>query len=129
MGIDQIPSSLELTRGQMRFVVSLSILALILSAVWLIAAYSTPGAGSTELPVIMGDGDHQFIGVFVIDPNSSPIDSLELLPGIGPALADRIVKYRQEHRFEKTVDITDVRGIGPKLYERIKPYLRIKRSN
>jgi len=74
-----------------------------------------------------GDADQQFIGVFVVDPNSSPVDSLELLPGIGPVLADRIVSYRQNQPFETEIDITEVKGIGPKLYERIKPYLKVRR--
>ena len=129
MKIDRVFKSFELTKGQSRFVLALSILAIILSGLWLIAAYSTPGQGASELPVILGDNDHEFTGVFVVDPNSSPADSLELLPGIGPVLAERIVSYRQSHQFENEVDITEVYGIGPKLYERIKPYLKIRRNN
>ena len=128
MGIDRVFKSLELTLGQSRFVLALAILAVTLSGWLLVAAYSTPGASSPELPVIMGDANREFTGVFVIDPNRSPVDSLELLPGIGPVLAERIVKYRESHPFENEVDITEVRGIGPKLYERLRPYLRIKRS-
>jgi hypothetical protein len=34
--------------------------------------------------------------------------------------------YRQLHRFEKEIDIINVKGIGPRTYERLKPYLKIK---
>lgn len=129
MGLDRVYHTLDLTPGQSRFVLALAILALILGGWLLLAAYSTRGASSPELPVIMGDANREFTGLFLIDPNRSPVDSLELLPGIGPVLAERIVKYRASHPFENEVDITEVRGIGPKLYERLRPYLRIKRRN
>jgi DNA uptake protein ComE-like DNA-binding protein len=80
---------------------------------------------SPRLELVLGQDDKLFTGVFVVDPNTSPADSLELLPGIGRTLADRIVEYRKKKMFKREVDITDVNGIGPKLYERIKPYLRI----
>lgn len=129
MGIDRVFGSFDLTRGQSRFVLALAILAVTLSGCLLVAAYSTPGENTPELPVIMGDAKAEFTGVFMIDPNRSPVDSLELLPGIGPVLAERIVKYRASHPFENEVDITEVRGIGPKLYERLRPYLKIKRNH
>jgi competence protein ComEA len=78
------------------------------------------------MPVFLGE-EEKFTGIFLLDPNTSPADSLELLPGIGRTLADRIIEYRQIKRFDEEIDITEVKGIGPKLYERIKPYLRIRR--
>ena len=80
---------------------------------------------SPRLELILGQDEKIFTGVFVVDPNTSPADSLELLPGIGRTLADRIVEFRKTHPFKREIDITDVNGIGPKLYERIKPYLRV----
>ena len=71
--------------------------------------------------------DQQYTGVFLLDPNTAPVDSLELLPGIGRVLADRIVEYRQHHQFAREVDLTEVKGIGPKMFERLRPYLRISR--
>ena len=50
---------------------------------------------------------------------------MELLPGIGRVLADRIVDYRQRRRFERPVDLTEVKGIGAKLLEQLRPYIRI----
>jgi DNA uptake protein ComE-like DNA-binding protein len=85
---------------------------------------STPTADALSAR-IFGDKNSEYTGVFLLDPNTAPVDSLELLPGIGRVLADRIVEYRQTHRFEHPVDLTEVKGIKPKLFEALKPYLRI----
>ncbi|MFH1858506.1 MAG: helix-hairpin-helix domain-containing protein [Candidatus Omnitrophota bacterium] len=42
------------------------------------------------------------------------------LPRIGPALARRIIAYRQEHGFHQKEDLLNVKGIGAKTYEEIK---------
>ena len=60
-----------------------------------------------------------------LDVNHSPADSLELLPGIGPALSRRIVEYRRAHGPFASVDsLVNVKGIGPKTLERIRIYFR-----
>jgi competence protein ComEA len=60
-----------------------------------------------------------------IDPNTAPQEDLELLPGIGPALAGRIVTDRTAHgRFDSAAVLTRVPGIGPRLVERLRPHLR-----
>lgn len=47
--------------------------------------------------------------------NTAPTAELERLPGIGPALAARIVAYREKHGPFRTVDdLLAVSGIGPK---------------
>jgi len=59
-----------------------------------------------------------------LDPNTCPADSLELLPGIGPALAGRIVAARAAGlHFACARDLQEVRGIGPRTVERLAPYL------
>ncbi len=59
-----------------------------------------------------------------LDPNTCPADSLELLPGIGPALAERIVTARAAGlHFACARDLQEVRGIGPRTVERLAPYL------
>ena len=90
-------------------------------------SYASQPAEAPPFEVIVGEDRQIFTGVFVLDPNTAPADSLELLPGIGKVLADRIVAYRQHRKFETEIDITDVNGIGPKLYERIKPYLKVRK--
>lgn len=62
--------------------------------------------------------------VFQIDINEADWAELTLLPTIGEALAKRIVEYREEHGpFRSPSDLRKVRGIGPKTFERIEPYL------
>jgi competence protein ComEA len=58
--------------------------------------------------------------------NSAQTDELDVLPGIGPALAGRIVAYRKEHGPFKTVeDIKKVKGIGNKLFEKMLPFIEL----
>jgi competence ComEA-like helix-hairpin-helix protein len=117
----------DFTRGQIRTLALLTFSALILAGVLFVRKYALPTEAATPFPVIIGETNKPLTGIFLLDPNTAPADSLELLPGIGPVLADRIVAYRQNHRFQSEIDITEIKGIGPKLYEQIKPYLRIKR--
>ena len=52
-------------------------------------------------------------GSGLINVNTASADELEKLPGIGPALAERIVSHRQAHGpFASLDDLTDVPGIG-----------------
>ncbi|MBI2870132.1 MAG: ComEA family DNA-binding protein [Candidatus Omnitrophica bacterium] len=56
----------------------------------------------------------------LIHINSAETGTLELLPGIGPALALRIVEWRTAHgSFRHPEDLLNVRGIGPRLLEKI----------
>lgn len=60
----------------------------------------------------------------LVDLNSAGRGLLDTLPGIGPALAERILQYRREHGPFVTVDeITQVSGIGPKRLEKMRPYV------
>jgi competence ComEA-like helix-hairpin-helix protein len=60
-----------------------------------------------------------------IDPNLAPQEDLELLPGIGPSLAQRIIAYREAHGpFANLEALARVPGIGEALIERLRPHLR-----
>ena len=61
-----------------------------------------------------------------LDVNRAAVGDLELLPGVGPALAQRIVAHRLEHGAFASIDaLAQVRGIGPKTLERLRPLLAI----
>ena len=60
-----------------------------------------------------------------IDLNRAGAAELGALPGIGPVLARRIVDYRDSHGgFHAVEELLAVRGIGPHLFERIRPYVK-----
>lgn len=56
-----------------------------------------------------------------LDINSAQRDQLMDLPGIGPALADRIQANRPYQSLE---DLLEVNGIGPQSLDSLRPYLK-----
>jgi competence protein ComEA len=62
-----------------------------------------------------------------IDLNSATEQELMRLPGIGPQVAARIVQHRDEHgAFASVDDLLDVRGIGPKKLEAVRPFVTVQ---
>ena len=59
-------------------------------------------------------------GAMPVDVNSADVERLESLPGIGPALASRIVAERQRGAFATLDDLTRVRGIGAATVSRLQ---------
>ncbi len=59
-----------------------------------------------------------------ININTASQVELESLSGIGPVIAGAIIQYRQEHgAFNKISEIINVSGIGPVVFEKIKPFI------
>ncbi|TVQ64769.1 MAG: ComEA family DNA-binding protein [Phycisphaerales bacterium] len=60
----------------------------------------------------------------LIDINAADATTLRLLPGIGPALAGRIVEDRETHgAFASVEDLQRVRGIGPRISEGVREFV------
>ena len=56
-----------------------------------------------------------------VNLNTADSTALEMLPGIGPSLAQRIIDYRQAHGpFERIEDLMQVSGIGQATFEGMK---------
>jgi len=63
----------------------------------------------------------------LVDINIATAVDLQAVPGIGEALAGRIIEFREEHgRFEKVDDLLNVRGIGVTSLEKLRAYLVVK---
>jgi competence protein ComEA len=66
-------------------------------------------------------------GQGMVNINKADAAMLQKLPGIGPAMAERILAFRQENNgFQTPEDLLQVSGIGPKKFERMKPFVRVK---
>ncbi len=75
-------------------------------------------ARSTFASAKQGDGN--------ININTAGASELDRLPGIGPALAQRIIDYREKNgAFGSINDITKVSGIGPAMFEKLKDKIRV----
>lgn len=75
----------------------------------------------------VGVGDHT--GPRLVDLNSASVDELEALPGIGAVLAQRVIAYRKSvGRFLAVEDLREVKGIGAKTFDRIKPLVTVARG-
>jgi competence protein ComEA len=123
----------------------LAVLALMLAmggVVRLISAVRpqwTPGLGgavdaadtsaSAAAPEPFGDA-RDLDSLFVdgrLDINAAGTDHLQLLPRVGPALAARMVDTRRRRgRFDSVDDLLEVKGIGPKTLERLRPLITVR---
>ena len=66
------------------------------------------------------------VALAAININTATKDELVSLPGIGPAKAQAILDYREAHGPFKTVEeLKDVKGIGAKRFEKLKPDLAV----
>jgi competence protein ComEA len=70
--------------------------------------------------------DRQSLAPNSISINAASAAELDLLPGIGPATAAKIIEYRASRGGFKSVDeLVEVKGIGPKKLAQIRPYVRL----
>jgi competence ComEA-like helix-hairpin-helix protein len=62
-----------------------------------------------------------------IDLNSTSLEQLERLPGIGPSTAKAIVQFREKSGpFERVEDLLAIYGISKKRLEKLRPYVVVR---
>ena len=77
-----------------------------------------PSADSTVAPPDNADGR--------VNLNTADLQSLRSLPGIGDALAGRIIAYREEHGpFARPEDVMRVAGIGQGKFDAMKALITV----
>ncbi len=63
-----------------------------------------------------------------IDLNRASQTELEMLPGVGPTMAQRIIEYRERRGgFRSIEELDQVKGVGPRMIEKLRPLVRITR--
>ncbi|MFN2154767.1 MAG: helix-hairpin-helix domain-containing protein [Anaerolineae bacterium] len=80
-------------------------------------AATSPGGAAPSSPFAAGP----------ININRATIEELDALPGVGPAIAGRIVSYREAYGAFATIEeIMNVQGIGPATFEEIKGMIAVQ---
>jgi len=94
----------------------------------LIIAVLTALALATAVPVLAADGtESAAVAQSMVNLNTAGVEELQVLPGVGEVTAERILAYREENgAFTKIADLTEVRGIGAKTLEKIRPMVVIQ---
>lgn len=83
--------------------------------------------GRNEVDIIpMTNAERLLLGI-PMPLNTATEQNLELIPGIGPKLAQRIISFRKEKGpFKDIAGLADITGIGEKKLKEIAPYVTVE---
>ncbi len=81
----------------------------------------------TESGAKSSNASVEYLTAHPVDLNTATQAQLEVLPGVGPKMAERILAYRAENGGFKSVDDLDaVKGIGEKRMATLKPLVKVR---
>jgi competence protein ComEA len=62
-----------------------------------------------------------------VNINTAGVEDFDILPGVGPKTAQAIVEFRETHgKFSSLEDLLQVRGIGPKKFDSLRPHITLQ---
>jgi competence protein ComEA len=68
--------------------------------------------------------------VLRIDINKASAVELTAIPGVGNALAQRIVAFREkEGPFRRVEDLLKIKGIGEKSFQKMRPHVKVEKAD
>lgn len=87
-------------------------------------------AESTGVPALPAEPSEAGGIRYPLDLNTATAEELETLPSIGPARAQRIVEYREEHGpFRYVEDLRNVSGIGEGILAGLMDYVIVEEQS
>ena len=108
-------------RKVLLFLATLVVLAgIVWGALFLIAPIWQPGTPVTYMPALpQTEVAAESAPTQLVDLNTADAETLQTLPGIGPAKAAAIIAYREEHGpFAALQDVANVPGISEQMTEK-----------
>lgn len=109
-----------MTRPHPRLIGAMAVMVA-LAALALVAARLRPAAPALD-PLVAPPAR---VPVWRVDLDAATAGEIEVLPGVGPRLAERIVQDRTARGpFHGVQGLDRVPGVGPALVERIAPFVR-----
>jgi competence protein ComEA len=84
-----------------------------LAVILVLAAVLTTGMAAAQKPEL-------------VNINTASVEELQVLPRVGPVVAQRIVDYREKNGpFERIAELMNVKGIGEKTFAGLKDLITV----
>ncbi len=78
------------------------------------------------LSLSVAQGQKKQLPAKLLDLNAATVEELQKLPGIGPATAKAIVRFREKSGpFRRMEDLLAIRGISKRRLETLRPYVTV----